>query len=177
MRPFRAIIVSVLILAPSLSFPQEAKKVDESIDLNFGFSAAKSALGFSYNHGRNQFTLGFHGLAYSTRDGYFFQPGVAYNRYFTKNGFFGSVGLVTTYHNRDIWQVDFSDTINPGRHVVTDEKGWETGIIFTGLGKSWQFHHWGLHVDAGLATTADEDFAREWGYYLGGAVSYRFHLN
>ena len=177
MRFLRPLLVTTLILTPGLSFSIETKKVDQSIDLNFGLSMPKSVLGLSYNYGRNQFNLGLRGLAYSTREGYFFQPGVAYNRYFTKNGFFGSVGLVTTYHNRDLWEIDFSDTTHLGRHIVTDKKGWKAGLLFTGLGKSWQFHHWGLHADAGLATYANEDFARSWDYYLGGSASYRFHLN
>jgi hypothetical protein len=56
-------------------------------------------------------------------------------------------------------------------------KGWSAGTFFLGGGKSFQFTHWGIHLDAGFVTPADADIARAWGYWLGAGASYRFKLD
>jgi hypothetical protein len=132
----------------------------KSLDLNLGLSVSKSVLGAAYTDGMNQFNAGLYGFSYASRTGWFLEPGIAYNRYLTRNGFY--VTSAYTFRYRD---------------MKDENKGWESGLFLTGLGKSFQFTHWGLHADAGLSTPATADFARRWGWWFGGAVSYRFHLN
>lgn len=168
----RMVVLSVLVLC--LSIPASAQN---SIDVNIGLSASKSLLGVSYTSGKNQVNVGLRGFAYSGRDGVYLQPGLSYNRYLTQNGFYAWVAYVAEYRSSDSERLAW-DPVN-GNYVrqVEESKGWYPGFALTGLGKSWQFSHWGLHLDAGVGTPADRQVGRKWGPYLGGAVSYRFHLD
>jgi hypothetical protein len=153
---------------------------DKSIDLNFGLSASKSVLGLSYTNGRNQFNGGLRGIAYSGRDGFFLQPGIAYNRYLTDNGFYATAIYTLVYWGNDI--TDFNvQSDGQGGYVVNEYvvygKGWHSDLLMAGLGKSFQFQHWGIHLDAGLSTAANSKFGEVFGLWLGGGFSYRFHLD
>lgn len=147
-----------------------------SIDVNFGLSASKSVLGVSYTSGKNQVNVGLRGFAYSGRDGVYLQPGLSYNRYLTENGFYAWVAYVAEYHSQDSEELVRDPVTGSLGYAAVESKGWHPGFALTGLGKSWQFYRWGLHLDAGLSTPADARVGRTWGPYLGGAVSYRFHL-
>lgn len=146
-----------------------AATAQRSVDLNLGLSASKSVLGVSYTDGMNQLNVGLRGLGYSSRDGLFVAPGLAYNRYLTQNGFYATAGYTAFYYGG-------GDNGTPGLDDDREE-GWEAGMLLTGFGKSFQFSRWGLHADAGLATPVSGDFARSWGLWFGGAVSWRFHLD
>jgi hypothetical protein len=148
-----------------------------SIDLNFGLSPSKSLLGISYTHNKNQFNIGLHGLGYSGRDGVLVQPGLAYNRYLTNNGFYASASYNAVYLSQDIQDLTYDMGTSQFSYVTTERKGWHSGNFMLGLGKSWQFTSWGLHTDAGFGTPSTSDFGRSWGLYLGAAASYRFNLD
>jgi hypothetical protein len=153
------------------TFPQHA------LDLNFGLSASKSVLGLSYRRDDHDFNLGIRGFSYSNQDGLHLQPGFAYNRYFTNNGFYASAIYVPEFRSKDVWEYTFNSSADPLERRVTEEKGWHPGYLLMGLGKSFQFTRWGLHADLGAATRADADFGRVWGLYIGAAASYRFNLD
>lgn len=148
----------------------------QSIDLNFGLSASKSLLGVSYTSGRNQLNIGLRGFAYSSRDGWHLQPGVSFNRYITENGLYAWLAYVPEYRSQDVEALVGYGSGSGFQYLVVEEKGWHPGYALAGVGKSWQFTRWGLHLDAGLTTYAGSDFGRGVGLYLGGAASYRFHL-
>jgi len=135
---------------------------------------SKSIFGLSYRDGNNEFNGGFRGLAYSSRNGFVAEPGLSYNRYLTRNGFYAFVGYSLLYLNRDQTELVFNETGH--RYETTYEKGWHSDLLFTGIGKSFQFTRWGLHADAGIMTTADSDIGKRWGWSIGGAASYRFKL-
>lgn len=147
-----------------------------SIDVNFGLSASKSVLGVSYTSGKNQVNVGLRGFAYSGRDGVYLQPGLSYNRYLTENGFYAWVAYIAEYRSGDSEGLAWDPVNGTFVHHVVESKGWHPGFALAGAGKSWQFSHWGLHLDAGVGTPADAQVGRKWGPYLGGAVSYRVHL-
>lgn len=166
------IVAAIITLTCSPpAFPQNA------LDLNFGLSASKSVLGLSYRRGDNDFNLGVRGFSYSSHYGLHLQPGIAYNRYLTDNGFYASVIYVPEFRSKDVWEYTFNSSADPLERRVTEEKGWHPGYLLMGLGKSFQFTRWGLHADLGAATPADADFGRVWGLYIGAAASYRFNLD
>jgi hypothetical protein len=153
---------------------------ESSVDLNFGLSPSKSILGVSYTNGRNQFNGGLRGIAYSSRDGFFLQPGIAYNRYLTDNGFYVTAIYTLVYLGSDLTERNFHPN-GQGGLFADDEilyrKGWYSDLLMAGLGKSFQFTHWGLHIDTGIGTPANSKFGEIWGLWIGGGVSYRFKLD
>ena len=150
-------------------------KAEKSLDINFGLSPSKSILGLSYANDMNQINFGLHGFAYQSSDGGYIMPGIAYNRYLTDNGFFATINYSFFYVN----QTTRAFVLNNGILEVesSKQKGWGSGMLGAGLGKSFQFTRWGLHADAGLATPATSDFGQAWGVWIGAGVSYRFHLD
>jgi hypothetical protein len=169
-----------LLLAMTLFCALSIHAEESSVDLNLGLSASKSVLGLSYNNGRNQINVGLRGISYSGRDGFFLQPGIAYNRYLTDNGFYATAIYTLVYWGNDVTNFNFQSN-GQGGYVVNEyvvyEKGWHSDLLMAGLGKSFQFTHWGIHLDAGLSTAANSEFGKVLGLWLGGGFSYRFHLD
>jgi hypothetical protein len=169
--PMRA---KTLLLALLLSIPGKAER---SLDLNFGLAPTKSVLGLSYTVNETQLNAGIKGFWVGSR-GYLLQPGIGINRYFTSNGFYGSLSYAPVYLNEEAVRLR---SVGPGPNDYVLEryrdKGWKAGITFLGAGKSFQFTRWGLHLDGGFVTPADADFARSWGYWIGAGGSYRFKLD
>lgn len=149
----------------------------KSLDLNVGISASKSIIGLSYRQGDHEFNAGLRGFGYNSHDGLLLQPGVAYNRYFTENGFYASAIYIPTYRSNDSHEFTFNAGTNAWEYRITEEKGWHPGFFLVGLGKSFQFTRWGLHADAGGVTDATSQFGQSWGIYFGAAASYRFNLD
>jgi hypothetical protein len=176
MRIINTLLFFLLIGTASVAFSETRLKTKQSIDFNFGLSASKSILGFSFTTGKNQFNTGLRGLAYSGRDGYLVQPGFAYNRYITENGIYTSLIYVATYQSQNVQELVYNSETGSFSYQLAEQKGWDPGVLMAGLGKSWQYTHWGLHADAGIVTNAYSDFGTAWGFYLGGGLSYRFHL-
>jgi hypothetical protein len=136
-----------------------AALAENHLALNVGLSAPKSLLGLSYASGMNEINAGLKGFRISGSGDYEILPGITYNRYFTGNGFYGSLTYSPGYRNED------------------QDEGWNAGKFFLGAGKTFQWPSWGLNVDAGLSTAATDDFARALGFWFGGGASWRFRLD
>ena len=164
----------LLLAIALLSLPAAAER---SLDIHLGIAPSKSLLGLGYTQGQNEFNVGLNGIVIGSR-GYWVMPRLGYNRYFTNNGFYGSVVYAPEYRNEDASALRFTGP-GPNDYVIERWriKGWEPGLIFIGGGKSFQFTHWGIHVDAHGVTPAGHDFAKAWGYSIGVGGSYRFKLD
>ena len=167
-------------LALLASFSASAEK-ERFIELNLGLSASKSVLGVSYTSGKNQVNVGLKQFwLQSPGENWsgFFQPGISYNRYLTSNGFYATATFAPYYSRDHLYSMRF---VGPDSNDYAFDshfkKGWHMGDLFLGAGKSFQFTHWGIHVDGGFVTPADADIARAWGYWLGAGASYRFKLD
>jgi hypothetical protein len=169
--------MKITLLLLSLLVSTSVSAAESSIDVNFGLSASKSVLGLSYTNGRNQLNAGLRGFAYNSRDGLLLQPGIAYNRYLTENGFYAAAIYLAKYYSQDVKEYSFWNIANGIEPETEVEKGWHSDLIMAGLGKSFQFTHWGIHLDGGVATNADSNFGTAWGLWFGGGFSYRFRLD
>jgi hypothetical protein len=167
-------IATISLIAALTTFAEV--KEEKHLALNFGIALSKSVLGISYTKDAHHFNLGLLGLGYSGRDGFLVQPTVGYNHYFTRNGFYGSLAYAATYRNGTESDFVFSQTDSAYHYTTRDVTGWKTGMMLMGLGKSFQFPRWGIHLDGNLITPASRDFGSEWGWLLGAGISYRFHL-
>ena len=164
---------SAILLSLTLAIPAIA---ETHLALDFGLSATKSTLGVSYLSDRNEFNAGLKGLAFSNSGEYFLAPGVSYNRYFTDNGWYGSLGYSPEYLVEDVFKLR---TVSPGvtTFVIERESGWNWGKLYVGGGKNFQFTSWGVHLDAGIAIPVADDFEESGGLFLGIGGSYRFKLD
>jgi hypothetical protein len=169
---FRLSLAGLLISAAS-SFA----RAEEHLGLHFGFTVSKSVLGVSYASGKNEFNGGIKAGWFGAR-GYGIQPGLSYNRYFTGNGFYGSLSYAPLYESEEV-STYTSTGPNPGDYVIESSRvsGWDPGFLSIGLGKTFQWTSWGIDFDASLLTPASGDLGRTWGYWIGAGTSYRFKLD
>ena len=167
------LVFSLTLLSLTLTIPAIA---ETHLALDFGLSVTKSVVGVSYTSGSNEFTGGLKGFAFSNSGEYYLKPGITYNRYFTENGWYGSVGYAPQYLVEDVLK---SKTVSPGvtTTIIERESGWNLGEAYLGGGKNFQFTSWGIHLDAGLAIPVVDDFVESTGLFLGIGGSYRFKLD
>lgn len=161
------------ILMP-MAFTAIASFAQKSIDLNMGFTASKSILGLSYTHDTHQIAGGLHGFSFSSREGWHVTSGIAYNRYLTASGFYATAIYSFSYvdlRNESLVPADVGWT-----YVTDPERGWVSEELMVGIGKSFQFTRWGLHLDGGLSTPATSRISRAWGWWFGAGASRRFRL-
>ena len=144
------------ILSLALISLPVAVSAEKYIDLNLGLAPSKSMLGVSYAQDLNEVNVGIKSFAFGNSGEYALQPGVSYNRYLKPGGFYGTATYLP---------------------VTFSQEGVEAGSILAGIGKSFQFTSWGIHLDANLATPLTGEFAQAWGYWIGAGVSYRFKLD
>ncbi len=163
---------SVILFSLALSIPSIAEK---HLSLDFGLSVTRSILGLSYTSGKDQFSAGLKGFAFSNSGEYFLAPGVSYNRYFTDYGWYGSVGYSPEYIVEDVVRYR---VISPGVTTLEShrENGWKWGELYFGGGKNFQFTSWGVHLDGGLAIPVGGEAANPLELFIGIGGSYRFKL-
>lgn len=149
-----------------------------SIDLNFGFATSKSNLGLSYAWERSEVNVGIKGFAWASRGGFTaIQPGITYLHRLTANNVYASVGYIASYSRTQYSEWVFDSTTATWTRLGTREvRGWDPSSLSVGLGKSFQFTRWGIHLDVNAYTPFDREFGRAWGYSLGAGGSYRFRL-
>ena len=160
------------ILLSTLATSPLAGETGRAIDLNFGLAPSKGLLAIGYTTGMNQYNAGLSGFAANNSGDWLVAPALAYNRYLTPNGIYAAVSYDFYYIDTENYALRFTE----GDVVIHKwrEKGWRSGMLRAGLGKSFQFERWGLHVDGGLLTPATSDIGRSLGVWLGAGASYRF---
>jgi hypothetical protein len=165
----------LLLISHALPDPQE----DRYLGINLGVGFSKTFLGGYYSWDRNQINVGTDVLAFLFEEGILVaQPTITYNRYLTNNGLYATLGLQTTYAPES--SEEYTPPVPPqtqGTYRTIREDDWKTPVLITGIGKSFQYSSWGLHFDASLLSPLNEYVGRVWAVWLGGAVSYRLHLN
>ena len=166
-------IHSTILLSLALSIPSIS---ETHLALDFGLSVTKSSLGLSYTSDRNEFNAGLKGFAFSNSGEYYLAPGLSYNRYFTDNGWYGSIGYSPEYLVQDVLK---SRVVSPGVTTleIERERGWNWGDLYVGGGKNFQFTSWGVHLDGGLAFPLSKDADNSIEPFLGLGGSYRFKLD
>jgi hypothetical protein len=157
---------------------------DKSVGFNVGIMASKSTLGISYLNGQNEVNVGLKNRpAYMFRSsGMYFQPGLTFNRYLGRSGFYGSLTYAPIYAKMKHWDYLSGDlAYSIQEPIVGDDywikEGWNSGEIFFGLGKSFQFTHWGIHFDGNLISPVTSQLGQTWFYQVGAGLSYRFNLD
>lgn len=148
------------------------------VGINGGLGLSKTFLGGYYAWGRNQINVGTDVIVFAPEEGVILaQPSITYNRYLTASGIYVMLGVQTTY-SPDSYEVYTAPTPpeTEGTYRTVNKSSWRTPLLITGLGKSFQFTSWGLYCDVSILTPMDEYLGREWGVWVGGGVSYRFHL-
>ena len=151
---------------------------EEYLSLNAGLSVSKSILGVSYTRGQNELNIGLKGFVVSNSGEYVLQPGLTYNRYFTSNGWYGSIGYAPEYRNEDVLIAKY---LSPGTYTYhfKREKGWTAGGVLLGMGKNFQFTTWGVNLDGGLAVPLNRSELNQTplSLWVGAGISYRFKLD
>ena len=155
---------------------------EKNVAVNLGFTLSKSVVGLSYVCESNEINVGLksHPLGF-LGDLKFIQPGLTFNRAIHKSGIYGSVSYApvfvtlpsnhwVTYHSR-VGRANFIGS------PALWKDGWNLGELFFGLGKTFQFENWGLHVDGNMITPVTSDITKAWGYWIGAGASYRFNLD
>ena len=146
--------------------------------INLGFGFSKPFLSGFYSWDRNQINAGT-GLFAATFDRgvYIAQPSITYNRYLTAKGLYASVGVLATYQTDSYTEVreqaGLPDTT--WSTLKTKRPDWATPILLTGLGKNFQFTHWGIHIDASFGTELGKNFGNKIEPWVGAGLSYRFN--
>ena len=176
LRTFRSLALLSLLTLPS--FAEEFNSPHAGI--NFGVGISRPALSGFYSWGRNQINVGTNFTLYTFEEGVIIaQPSITYNRYLTNNGFYSSVGIITTYmanQNHDVWE-QRSPPDTGWHYRAVDESDWEKPWVVAGIGKNFQWEKWGLHIDGNLVSPIGEDFIETWAYWIGIGGSYRFKLD
>lgn len=167
---------SVLLLI-AFAFPNP--QPDQYAGINLGIGYSKTFLGGFYTWDRNQINVGTDVLVFLFEEGILVaQPSITYNRYLTGNGLYTTVGIQTTYapETHDVYTPPVPPQTQ-GTYRTIKDPDWKTSALITGVGKNFQFTHWGLNFDANLLSPINRYFGRVWGVWIGGGLSYRFHLN
>jgi hypothetical protein len=154
-----------------------------SVGINTGLILSKSTFGISYTDGKSELNFGMksHPLDLDPSSNQIFQPGITINRYLGTSGFYGSLTYapvlinIEEFNDFDVHGVSKREPIFGHRYFMKD--GWNSGEVFFGLGKSFQFIHWGIHLDGNLISPATGKFGQSWFYQLGAGFSYRFNLD
>lgn len=140
--------------------------------LDFGISSTKPTLGASYQAGKNEFTAGLKMFGWASSGEYSLSPGIGYNRYFTENGWYGSLAYAPEYRVEDVGTVSGTSTLS-----VERQKGWRAGNLSVGIGKQFQWTSWGLNLDGSVLSPANKNLGTDWAYWIGIGGSYRFKLD
>ena len=150
--------------------------------VNLGFALSKSVAGVSYAWGPNEVNLGLKSnpVEFWARHT-LVQPGLTLNRKLGPQDIYLSVTYAPIYLNLRQGAGPVEIVAREGRSNFIGEPqywehGWNSGELFLGLGKTFQFTHWGFHLDANLITPATPDVGQAWAYWLWAGVSYRFRL-
>jgi hypothetical protein len=166
------------IVLPALMITTTGAQAQKHIALNFGLNSTKPLLGLSYSAGKNEINAGVKGFGWSGRDGWApVIPGISYNRLLTSSNIYGSVGWILTRYETVQLSGTFDSTSS--QWILSERRvssKWDPGLLTMGIGKSIQYTHWGIHIDASLLTSLDDRFGQSWKTVVGIGTSYRFHL-
>ena len=175
---FRIRHIALSLLLASATFANDF--TGRHFGVNAGVNFSKTFLGGFYSWDRNQINVGTGFIAASRDKGvYVAQPSITYNRYLNDRAFYASVGILVPYQ-KDVYnevreQAALPDTTWSTRKIKYAD--WRTPVLLAGLGKSFQFAHWGIHLDATFGTELNENFGQKIEPWFGGGLSYRFNLD
>jgi len=160
------------------TFCASAIAQESAIDVNFGFTVSKSVLGVSYIRDGNELNLGLKRADWSLDEGASgLLPGITYIRDVANSGFFMSTGLIPRNQTRGYFVVNTDSTNGAPPYSIQESTKWITPLFTIGVGKTFQWPDWGLHLDANLGWAIPSRSIRDYNYTLGIGISQRFQLD